>query len=103
MVNEIVSSLLGVRLHEKAFYGRRAAQLAAIELPRLKAQCGLWIDICGIEYTRKFLERESTMLARHPSWLLQALEVFSQVLDLEPADCLQFALKNTALVGASVA
>jgi len=97
-VNEVVCRLLGARLPEKAFYGRRAEQLAAVDLPRLKSQCGLWVDVCGLEYTRRLLEREPTMLTRHPRWLLQALEGFSQVFGLEPADCLQFALKNTALV-----
>jgi hypothetical protein len=46
----------------------------------------------------RFVEREPTCLSRHPSWLLQGLEAFNQVLKLEPDQCLQFALRNTALV-----
>ena len=98
VVNEVVERLLGVRLPEKAFFGRRGEQLAALPLPQLKAQCGLWLEVCGPDYTRRFIEREPMLLTRHPSWLLQALERFSQLLLLEPAECLQFALKNTALV-----
>ena len=96
----MVERLLGVRLPEKAFFGRRGEQLAALPLPQLKAQCGLWLEVCGPDYTRRFVEREPMLLTRHPSWLLQALERFSQLLLLEPAECLQFALKNTALVSA---
>ncbi|GAX79986.1 hypothetical protein CEUSTIGMA_g7425.t1 [Chlamydomonas eustigma] len=98
IVNEVVEKFLGMRLPEKAFYGKRADQLAGMNLPELKAQCGVWLDICGVEYTKKFLEKEPTLLVKHPSWLLKALEVFNKELELDPAECLQFALKNTALL-----
>eukprot|EP00955_Chlamydomonas_euryale_P051079 354762-Chlamydomonas_euryale.AAC.1 len=46
---------------------------------------------------RRFIEREPTLLARHPRELLEALELFSQMFCLDPAQSVQFALRNTAL------
>ena len=62
---------------------------------------------CGVSVYKSALQLHihKTHIHTHPHLctsavcFFQALEVFSQTLKLLPADCVQFALKNTALVG----
>lgn len=115
LVAEQVSMFLGASIPSKSFSGWRAVQLsslldlkedkpsAANASPRTKLEdaCGLWIDTCGPDFARRFIEKEPSLLLRHPRDLLTALEGFCQVFELTPSECITFALKNTALLNSS--
>jgi hypothetical protein len=115
VVAEQVSRFLGASIPPKAFTGWRAVELSSLleldenELSatgmplknKLEGACGLWLDTCGPDFARRFVEREPTFLLRHPRELLTALECFCQVFDLTPNECIKFALRNTALVKVS--
>lgn len=114
-VAEQVSRFLGASLPDKALRGWRAEQLSSLldlkeeagpsnvetTRTRLEDACGLWLDVCGPDFARRFIEKEPTLLLREPKELLLALEGISQIFGLTPSQCVVFALKNTTLISTS--
>ena len=110
-VAEQVSRFLGASLPDKALLGWRAEQLSSLldlkeeeaeqSRTKLEEACGLWMDVCGPDFARQFIEKEPTLLLCHPKDLLLALECFSQAFDLPPNECVAFSMKNIALINMS--
>ncbi|KAG2501713.1 hypothetical protein HYH03_000214 [Edaphochlamys debaryana] len=99
VANDVYEQVMGVRLPERAMYGRRAEALAAMSPQQIKERSRAWVDACGKEYALAFHAREPLLLARPPEELLLTLEAFSRVFDLPPDACVAAALKAPELVG----
>lgn len=102
-ISAAVRPLLGRPLPEKAFYGRRAEQLAALGPDGAGRQCASWVATCGADFAAAFLCKEPGLLCSPPSVLLISLEALSQVFGLPPDECVAYLLKNHPLVGVTPA
>ncbi|GFR48892.1 hypothetical protein Agub_g10837 [Astrephomene gubernaculifera] len=100
VTNDVYEQVMGVRLPERAMYGRRAEALSALTPQQVQEQCRAWVEACGREYSLAFHAREPLLLAQPPQSLLLSLEHISRLLpDLAPEQCVAAALRKPALIG----
>ncbi|EFJ46017.1 hypothetical protein VOLCADRAFT_118273 [Volvox carteri f. nagariensis] len=99
VVNDVYEQIMGVRLPERAMYGKRAETLAAMTPSSIREQTRSWIEACGKDYALAFHAREPLLLATPAETLLLSLEHFSRAFGLPPGECVQLALRNPALIG----
>ncbi|GIL79733.1 hypothetical protein Vretifemale_9011 [Volvox reticuliferus] len=99
IVNDMYEQIMGVRLPERAMYGRRAEALASLTSSRVKEQTKSWIEACGKEYALAFHAREPLLLTTPAPTMLLSLEHLSRVFGLPPDECVQLALRNPSFIG----
>ncbi|GLC70761.1 hypothetical protein PLESTF_001030500 [Pleodorina starrii] len=99
VVNDVYEEVMGVRLPERAMYGRRAEALAAMSPSAVKEQIRSWIEACGKDFALAFHAREPLLLTVPAASLLLSLEHLNRVFGAPPEECVQLALRNPSFVG----
>ncbi|KXZ55539.1 hypothetical protein GPECTOR_2g1088 [Gonium pectorale] len=99
VVNDMYEQIMGVRLPERAMYGRRAEVLAAMTPKDVQTNVRAWIDACGRDYALAFHAKEPLLLAQSPQALLLSLEAISTVFELTPEAAVEAALRSPQLIG----
>eukprot|EP00798_Chlamydomonas_sp_ICE-L_P031267 gene31267-6411_t len=98
-----LKEVLGIELPDKSFYGRRGQSLSELSDDFIRKQCQIWLKVAGEDYTKKFICKEPCLVSKDPTHVLQSLEVLNTVImpESSASQCVDFALKNTTLIGYS--